>query len=310
MKLQTEYGYEGYWQNKLISADYAGYTIRKRLFLQFSKDPDIIGIPVQTHHKEAEDGLKKWKPVKDVLNLTNHGKSIFGRKKPFVPKSHRRIYKGLVKYGKNFSITYYGNSDAQDLNSPCPTLTTKDRVYPVFIKQDYGSGVGRGMDVPMGTLTTSPKGDVVSFVHNPQYGGSNRSIEDPACTIIARQDKAPLGLTTAIKVEGNRQLNKGEGTYATAHIEIKDETVHYNIFESDDEWMVKIKEYMFKHGLLDILTRPLEVREMLRIQGFPEDYELRGTQTEAKKYIGNSVEVNVGKALFKSIDKVIQNGRR
>ena len=32
-----------------------------------------------------------------------------------------------------------------------------------------------------------------------------------------------------------------------------------------------------------------KIPEMLRIQGFPDGYKLVGTQTEQKKYIGNSV---------------------
>lgn len=42
------------------------------------------------------------------------------------------------------------------------------------------------------------------------------------------------------------------------------------------------------------------------IQELTEEYQLAGTKTEAKKFIGNSVEVNVGKALFRAIDKQIQ----
>jgi site-specific DNA-cytosine methylase len=45
---------------------------------------------------------------------------------------------------------------------------------------------------------------------------------------------------------------------------------------------------------------------MLKIQGFPDWYQLTGTKTEQKKHIGNSVEVKVGVALFQAIDKQIQ----
>ncbi len=102
------------------------------------------------------------------------------------------MYKGLNKFGKDYSIVYYGSSNAVSNNEPSPTLTTKDRVYPVFLKMDYGTSIGRSLEQPCHTLTNVPKGDVVSFVHNPQYGGSNRSVEVPACTIIARQDKSPF----------------------------------------------------------------------------------------------------------------------
>ena len=40
-----------------------------------------------------------------------------------------------------------------------------------------------------------------------------------------------------------------------------------------------------------IKMRMLNVGELLRIQGFPTGYVLKGTQTDQKKFIGNSVEV-------------------
>ncbi len=84
------YGFKGYWQNKLVSADFAGYTIRKRLFLQFSKEKSLLGTPIKSHDKYGK-GYPEWKAVKEVLNLESHGASIFTRKKDFVPKTHRKI---------------------------------------------------------------------------------------------------------------------------------------------------------------------------------------------------------------------------
>ncbi len=336
------------FQDTLIAADYGGRTIRKRLFLQFTKDPAEIGEPIQTHSKDGKH-LPKWLPVKDILDLTDHGKSIFTRKKLFVKNTHRRIFKGLDKFGpKDFGYKYYGQLGFQKMDDPCCTLTTKDRVslvHPVFmsidyvhrigrsinspcstlvtnpreglvsvvrpvaIKQDYGTSDSRDVNVPMATLTTRPKGDVIftkatSFVHNPQYGGSNRSVFDPACTIIARQDKAPLGLTTA-QSNGPRVLLRAEAS-GTHHLSYEGDTVIITIFDTDDIWLKRIKGYCYEHQICDVCVRPLLVKEMLQIQGFPEDYELVGTKTEHKKFIGNSVEVKTGIALIQSIDNAIQ----
>jgi DNA (cytosine-5)-methyltransferase 1 len=62
--------------------------------------------------------------------------------------------------------------------------------------------------------------------------------------------------------------------------------------------MIKIKVFMCHYGIVDIKMRMLFVSELLKIQGFPEGYELAGNQTEQKKFIGNSVEVNTARALF------------
>jgi len=250
-----------YFDENLISADYGGVTIRKRLFLQFAKNYKDIGNPPQTHSK-CGITHRKWRAVKEVLDLDNIGKSIFDRKKPFVEATHRRIYKGLNKFGPkkgtNFGIKYYGQDGHQDVNEPSATLTTKDRISLVHLKLN-------------------------GFMHNPQYGGSNRSFEKPSATLIARQDKAPMGITMY--------------KHGTNIPEIED---------TDDKFMILIKEFCKKFSISDILVRPLTVEEMLKIQGFPSWYILEGTQTEQKKHIGNSVEVKVGIALFRSIDKQIQ----
>jgi DNA (cytosine-5)-methyltransferase 1 len=259
--LGREYFQPLYFDENLISADYGGVTIRKRLFLQFAKDVYDIGNPTQTHSKCGVTH-RKWRPVKEVLDLDNIGKSIFTRKRPFVESTHRRIYKGLNKFGPkqgtNFGIKYYGQDGHQDIEQPSATLTTKDRISLVHLKAD-------------------------GFMHNPQYGGSNRSFDNPSATLIARQDKAPMGITMY--------------QYGSKIPEIE---------ASDDKYMKEIKDFCKKHGISDILVRPLTVDEMLKIQGFPDWYTLTGTQTEQKKHIGNSVEVKVGIALFRSIDKRIQ----
>jgi len=278
-----------HFDRTLISADYGGVTIRKRLFLQFSLDPAMIGSPIQTHSK-IKGNLKPWRAVKEVLELNNIGNSIFTRKKPFVPATHRRILKGLKRYGPkkgtNFGIKYYGQDGHQDVKEPSATLTTKDRIslVHVCIKQDFGTDTVKSLSSPMNTLTTRPKGDLVSvFMHNPQYGGSNRSAYKPAATLIARQDKAPMGVTLCVP-----------GDFNLTHD------------DEDDMFMKLIKDYCIEHSISDVLVRPLTIREMLKIQGFPDWYKLTGTQTEQKKHIGNSVEVKVGVALFEAIDNTIQ----
>jgi len=316
VKRLTDYFFQKeYYEESLISADYGGRTIRDRLFLQFAKDSNEIGTPIQTHSKDGSIGLP-WLPVKDVLDLHNFGASIFSRQKPYVPNTHKNIFNGLVKHkptnGMEFGYTYYGNSGFAPVYKPAPTLTTKDRismvsVAPLFINQQYGTATSVSLERPFNTLTTRPKGDLISvkrFIINPQYGGSTRSAEDPAGTVIARQDKAPLGLALSPGHNLDSVLRRVES--GTEHIKYEDDQIIYTIFESDDEWMAKIKGYMYENNLLDVLVRPLTIVEMLRIQGFPEDYYLAGTQTEQKRYIGNSVEVEVGISLFESIDIAIQ----
>ena len=67
---------------------------------------------------------------------------------------------------------------------------------------------------------------------------------------------------------------------------------------------------MIIYGIVDIKMRMLKVPELLKIQGFPDNYKLIGTQADQKKFIGNSVVPHVvtawAKAMYQHIitDKI------
>jgi len=52
---------------------------------------------------------------------------------------------------------------------------------------------------------------------------------------------------------------------------------------------------------LDIRFRMLQPRELKRAQGFPDDYEIRGTKTDTTRQIGNAVPVNLAQNLVESL---------
>lgn len=179
--------------------------------------------------------------------------------------------------------TYYGKSGLHSVESVCPTLTTKDRVAVVnshFIDQQYGNSTPASIEVPAGTLTNNPKLALVNvqqWLLNPQYTSKGSSIEQPCFTLIARMDKRPPYIISA---------ETGEGQII--------------IYEDDNPTMVKIKTFMADNGIIDIKMRMLLVDEMLLIQGFPADYKLEGTQTDQKKFIGNSVVPLVAQKLVEA----------
>lgn len=104
------------------------------------------------------------------------------------------------------------------------------------------------------------------------------SITKPCFTLIARMDKMPPYLITT-----------EQGELAIV------------ISEDDTPLTRKIKEFMAMYGIIDIKMRMLNIRELKRIMGFPDDYTLIGTQAEQKKFIGNAVEVNISMALCQAI---------
>ncbi len=385
VKTVQQYGYD-YDYRILNAADFGAYTSRKRFFGQFAKCGLPIVFPVQSYAKNGDEGgmfhqYKKWKPVREVLDLQDEGSSIFMKKKPLCEKTLERIFAGLVKFvaggkkkyedfilkynsmnksghyrpvptdepcpvvatqnrlgyvklnflSKQFSgdpasknqtvdkpagtitcvdhhafvTAYFGNGFNSSIESPSPTVTTKERHALVsvdlnepmpdvpldkvtiqtnqFLANEYsGGGQVGSIETVNPAVLCNPKQKLVSadqYLMNPySFKSDGGSIENPCFTLIARMDKMPPYLIST---------EKGEMAIA--------------IYEEDSPMTRKIKEFMAAYGIVDIKMRMLNIQELKRIMGFPEDYVLIGTQAEQKKFIGNAVEVNMSRVLCEAL---------
>ena len=214
-----------------------------------------------------------------------------------------------------FVTAYYGNGYNSSIDTPAPTITTKDRISLVstkFIANEYsGGGQLSSIEQPNPAVLTTPKQKIVTckpwvmstdfnnvgssvdgpapvitachkyhYLMNPQFASAGGSVEKPCFTLIARMDKMPPYLITT-----------------------KEGAVGIAIYESDSPWTRKVKEFMAAYGIIDICMRMLNIGELKRIMGFPTDYVLVGTQAEQKKYIGNAVEVNMARVLCEALCK-------
>lgn len=135
-----KYGYDFDWRI-LNAANYGAYTTRKRYFGIFAKRGLPIVFPEPTHCKDGKTDmmgrLEKWNAVKEVLDFTDEGDSIFCRKKPLAEKTLERIYAGLIKFvagGKDAFIVKYnsmnrnGKYQPPSIDEPCPTVATQGRL--------------------------------------------------------------------------------------------------------------------------------------------------------------------------------------
>ncbi|GAA4274974.1 DNA cytosine methyltransferase [Aquimarina gracilis] len=323
----------------LNAADFGAYTSRKRYFGMFTANCLPICFPDPTHvsrkklHLHPE--LKPHNAVREKLNLENEGKSLFGlthHGKEYSEATFWRVYHGLIKFHKEgcftirynggnlkekskslnnplgtiltnsvhslihpvFLTSYYGQSKdgngVHSLDEPCNTITTKDRFALHFLQYSYtnnGKGNHSNLNEPANSITTNPKHNLVTtkWLFDHQFKNTGNSVDKPCPTIIARQDKKPLYVASA----NNYGL-----------------TNHSIPKQGDNEVKTLLRSFMREHGIFDIKIRPLEVDELLRIQGFPDDYKLEGGVTRAKKYIGNSVCPPMAKAIGKAISNSLK----
>lgn len=166
---------------------------------------------------------------------------------------------------------YYGSGgQLSSIDGPAPVIPTKAR--SAIIKGEYSvpfvmptsyDNKPKSVDEPAPTIQATRRHH---YIVNPSHGGHSTSIDAPCPVIVARQDKAPL-----------------------YYVQVQEGKVSIAIYDTDSEPAIRIKQFMAAYGLVDIKMRMLRVHELLKIQGFPEGYQLAGNQSDQKKFIGNSV---------------------
>ena len=198
------YGY--YFDYRILNAaDYGAYTSRKRFFAIFGKKGLPVVFPVATYAKNGNEGLEifgdtmyhKWKPVREVLDLTDEGESIFNRNKPLCEKTLERIYAGLVKFvagGKGAFLVKYNSMKsnkyvAPGIDEPCPTVACQNRLRLAkvqFLSKHFSGdpeSKNISVDQPAGSVTCK---DHHSFVTAFYGNGFNRSVDEPAPTVTGK----------------------------------------------------------------------------------------------------------------------------
>lgn len=215
-----KYGYDFDWRI-LNAADYGAYTTRKRFFGIFAKRGLPIVFPEPTHCKDGKSDmfgkLEKWKPVKEVLDFSDEGDSIFCRKKPLAEKTLERIYAGLIKFvagGKEAFIVKYnsmsrtGKYQAPSVDEPCPVVATQGRLALAKVnflsKQFSGQPDSKNISVesPAGTITCK---DHHAFVSAYYGNGHNHSVELPAPTVTT---KDRLALVNSVFIDNQYGTGK------------------------------------------------------------------------------------------------------
>ena len=148
-------------------ADYGDATSRRRFFLKaVRKGCGRIRWPEPTHAEHPQPDLfstlKPWRGVRECLDLSDTGRSIFGRKKPLAANTLRRIAVGLRKFcGLDFQMDMLGageNDETRVLPTTAPLRTqhTANRTAIVrpFVVRMNRHCTAESVDAPLSTTTT------------------------------------------------------------------------------------------------------------------------------------------------------------
>ena len=198
VRMLERLGYSVEWK-ELRACDYGAPTVRKRLFVIARCDGQKIVWPVPTHGKpesaEVMAGTRKpWRTAAEIIDWSIPCPSIFltreegraiGVNRPLAENTMNRITAGLKRYvlnaAKPFIVTCNHGGDwfrGRGLDVPMPTVTGSkgDALVSPFLQPYHGptsdGSVSRSteMEEPVKTLDTSNRfGVVAPFLGSPAH---------------------------------------------------------------------------------------------------------------------------------------------
>lgn len=321
IKKMQSLGYD-FDSRELVAADYGAPTTRKRWYAIFRRDRKPIVWPKPTHNKGGTDGLEKWVPVSTLLDFTDLGKSIFGRKKPLAENTMRRIARGLQKFvfenPEPFIVQVNNGGDhfrGQNIHEPMPTITQKHgfgMVTPYIIQYHSEKNDkeirGQTVNEPLRTIDTSNRyGAVMAFLMKYYGTCTGQSMFEPIHTITTSPGHFGQVSVLAVKLEELLKSGVSKETaekctcvsefiieyYGSGTGQTVDSPLH-TIVTKDRFALITVlaDEYV----ILDVFLRMLTAEELKLAQGFPRDYIIDRDYkwntypvSERVKRIGNSV---------------------
>lgn len=244
-------GYYHDWR-ELNAADFGAYTSRNRLFGIFARPHLPLAWPEPTHAKQPNASygflspLQKWKPVKEVLDFSDEGQSIFNRqfnenlrkqdRHDLVENTLARIYAGLLKFvaglnEKEFSAMQNKflvqrnsgepKSKVVDVNGPARTLTAsagnQDLIQASFLINYNHSSNTSSTTHPCPSIVAADKlalGHINYLTLHYSNGGELSSV-NAACPTLSTKDRVT---TVTVKHFIKRDFSEGGGQVSSVDI--------------------------------------------------------------------------------------------
>ena len=287
-------------------ADYGDATTRRRFFLKaVRRGCGRIVWPEPTYAENPQPDLfgerKRWRGIRECLDLSDTGKSIFGRKKPLSANTLRRIQVGLKRYcGMEFQMDMLGagGPDGCRIRSVDEPRVTQHAggnrvaiVKPFLVKLRNHETV-EPIDAPITTVTCSGAHHALCtpIVLGQQGGAECRPVDKP-CPTIATAGAIRL-IQPFIFTEQNNNAPRSVDEPVRTLTTVRKDYVCLPQLEDG--------------RIVDIRIRMLKPYELAAAHSFPPDYKLTGTRGDMVKQIGNSVPVRTASAMCSTdIDELI-----
>lgn len=254
---------------ELVAADYGAPTTRKRWYAIFRRDGKPIVWPESTHSKTGADGKKKWVPVSSVLDFSDIGKSIFGRKKPLAENTLRRTARGLEKFVFNnpepfiIQVNHSGDFRGQNIRDPLPTITQKHGFGMVspYIMQIGQTGFtadrNRSLTDPLSTIVTKNEHCLLTpYIVPIGYGEREgqlprvNSTQEPVGTLVASGRKHYLCSPFLIQYHSETTKTGIRGQAVTDPLQPIDTSNRYGL-------VIAFLEKFYKTGIGQSLAEPI-----------------------------------------------------
>jgi len=286
----------------LNSADYGDPQKRRRLFLRARAHRRKIHWPAETHDEQPSLIHEPWRTAREIIDWSDLGTSIFGRKRPLKPRTIARIEEGIRRFGgehaESFLCLLWGQSTVRSVDKPLPTVTAGGGhvgLATPFLVPRHGERPTQAprthsVDRPIPTIAATNAPSIVTpfILPHDQFTASNGAFVDSV-------DK-PIRTVTAHNGNDTHLVSPFLVPYYRTGTPHRVEEPLQTVTTRDRFALVTPDGHA-----MDIFFRMLKVRELARAQSFPDDYEFTGNKGETVRQIGNAIPVETGTALCESI---------
>lgn len=203
----------------LNAADFGDGTSRRRFFLIARSDGVPISWPEPSHGEPdlLNPHRKPHRGAREFIDWTDAGRSIFDRKRPLAPNTHRRIGTGLSKFSGDASLPYLHVMRAEGLlpeGYTIPAPRDPRSLRSIHYRNRQGEVVHLyGDEVPPldSEAVAAPEPIVFQVNQGSDRFGTQRPVSEPLFTVVTRDSLGLATPTTGSFVCANRNNNVAKG---------------------------------------------------------------------------------------------------